>query len=159
LQIVVLSGYNVMIVAETVRRVFGFLPKSFSISLGALSVALFVLAAGAGSAALRAGVMALIALYARATGRTYDAFRALIAALALMLLWNPLLLAYDPGLELSALATVGLILGTSLIEPKLGWLRSAMLRDVVATTLAAQIAVLPLLLWQTGNLSLISVLA
>lgn len=159
LQIVVLSGYNVMIVAEGVRRSLFFLPRAASLSMGAVAVTLFVLAAGAGSSAVRAGIMALVALFARATGRTYDALRGLLAALVLMLLWNPLSLAFDPGLQLSLLATIGLILGTPLIEPRLAWIRSALLRDTVATTLAAQTAVLPLLLYQTGNLSIVSFLA
>lgn len=159
LQIVVLSGYNVMIVAEAVRKLFSFLPKVASLSVGAFAVALFVLAAGAGSSAVRAGIMALIALYARATGRTYDALRGLVAALIVMCLWSPLSLVFDPGLQLSALATFGLIIGTPLLESRLIWLKSAFLRDMVATTIAAQVAVLPLLLYQSGNLSLVSFIA
>lgn len=159
LQIVVLSGYNVMIVAEAVRKLFSFLPKVASLSVGALAVVLFVLAAGAGSSAVRAGIMALIALYARATGRTYDALRGLVAALIVMCLWSPLSLVFDPGLQLSALATFGLIIGTPLLESRFMWLKSAFLRDMVATTIAAQVAVLPLLLYQSGNLSLVSFIA
>ena len=101
--------------------------------------------------------MACIALFARASGRRYDALRALCFVLLILLLWNPLSLAYDPGFELSFVATLGLILGTPLIEPRLAFLRYETLREITATTIAAQIAVLPLLLWQTGNLSLVSV--
>ncbi len=159
IQIVVLSGYNVMIVAEAILRSLSFLPKRLALSAAGVGIIAFVVAAGSGSAAVRAGAMACIALFARATGRTYDALRGLLLALVLLALWNPLLLAYDPGFQLSFAATLGLILGTPIVEPWLKFIRNDLLRDVTATTIAAQIAVLPLLLYLTGNLSLVSVLA
>lgn len=156
LQIVVLSGYNVMIVAEAVLRGFSFLSKRFAVVASVVSIAGFVLAAGAGSSALRAGLMACIALLARAGGRSYDALRGLALALLILLLWNPYLLVYDPGFDLSFIATLGLIIGTSRVEPYLIRIKSAFLRDIMATTIAAQVAVLPLLLYQTGNLSIVA---
>lgn len=154
--IVVLSGYNVMIVAEFILKAFGFLPKRISAVLAGGSIAAFVLAAGAGSASLRAGLMSGLALIARATGRTYDVMRALLLAAVLMLLGNPLLLTYDPGFQLSFIATAGLILGAPLLEARLGFVRSAFWREILAATIAAQAAVLPLLLYQTGLFSLVS---
>lgn len=157
LQIVVLSGYNVMIVAEGVLAVLRAVPKRAALIIAAVAITLFVLAAGAGTSAVRAGIMALIALTARGTHRTYNVLRALFIALVLMLLWNPLLLAFDPGLQLSFMATLGLILGSNLIERRLLWVGNATLREMLATTLAAQAAVLPLLLYQSGNLSLVAI--
>ncbi|HWH16207.1 MAG TPA: ComEC/Rec2 family competence protein [Candidatus Paceibacterota bacterium] len=154
--IVVLSGYNIMIIAEAVMRSSSFLHRRLALAISSLIIAAFVLAAGAGAAAVRAGIMALVALFARATGRTYDALRALGVAVILMLLYNPLLLAFDPGFQLSALATLGLIVGAPLIERRIPCIQSATLREVLATTIAAQIAVLPLLLYQTGNLSIVT---
>ena len=60
--------------------------------------------------------MAFIALYARATGRSYAAGRALLFVVFLMLLWNPLYLAFDPGFGLSVAATAGLIWLAPIIE-------------------------------------------
>lgn len=157
LQIVVLSGYNVMIVAESILAALRFVPRRISLLIAGIAIALFVLAAGAGTAALRAGIMALIALYARGTEHTYDVLRALFMALVLMVLWNPYLLAFDPGLQLSFMATLGLILGSNLIELRLGWIKNPVLREMLATTLAAEAAVLPILLYQSGNLSLVAV--
>jgi competence protein ComEC len=98
--------------------------------------------------------MAFIALYARASGRTYAAGRALLAVIFLMLLWRPLTLAFDPSFDLSALATAGLIWLSPLVELKLSKIKNAAWRGEVATTVAAQLAVWPLLLYETGNLSL-----
>lgn len=157
LQIVVLSGYNVMIIAEGVLATLRALPKRTALSIAAIVIALFVLAAGAGTAAVRAGIMALISLFARGTNRTYDVLRALFAALILMLLAEPLLLVFDPGLQLSFMATLGLVLGSNLMEVWLVRIRNATFREMLATTLAAQAAVLPLLLYQSGNLSFVAI--
>jgi competence protein ComEC len=154
--IVVLSGYNVMIVAEGVLKTLGFLPKRLAALVAGITIALFVLAAGAGAASIRAGLMAGLALTARATGRTYAVVRALLVVAFLMLFANPLLLAYDPGFQLSFIATLGLILLSPILEARLAFVRSAFWRELLAATLAAQVAVLPLLLYQTGLFSLVS---
>lgn len=154
--IVVLSGYNVMIVAEAVFRTFALFAKRYSALVAGMVITAFVLTAGAGAASIRAGIMAGIALFGRATGRTYDACRALLVAGALMLLWNPLLLLYDPGFQLSFIATLGLIFGAPITEHWVKFIRIRFLREIVSATIAAQIAVLPLLLYQNGLFSLVS---
>ncbi|MBU1292649.1 ComEC family competence protein [Patescibacteria group bacterium] len=154
--IVVLSGYNVMIVAEAVLRFFAFLPKRTGAVLALIVIGAFVLAAGAGAASIRAGIMAGLALVARATGRTYAVIRALLVAAFLMLLLNPHLLMLDPGFQLSFVATFGLIVGAPLLSEKLRMIKNTFVKELLASTLAAQIAVLPLLLYQTGVLSLVS---
>src|SRR3989344_525087 len=72
-QIIVLSGYNVMIAAELIMKLLGLtkLPKRWRVAVGVIAILLFVGIAGASATALRAMLMAFIALYARATGRTY----------------------------------------------------------------------------------------
>lgn len=157
LPIVVLSGYNVMIVAEAVLRMMRRAPKAVAASTAALTIILFVLSAGAGASALRAGSMACIALFARATGRTYDALRILLAVFVLMVAWNPDLLLHDPGFQFSFAATLGIIVGSPLVSKRLSRIPSTMLREVCATTIAAQFFVLPLLLYETGMLSLVAV--
>jgi competence protein ComEC len=159
LHIVVLSGYNVMIVAEGILKSLSALPKRYAFGLAALSISLFVLAAGAGPPSIRAGLMALLALLARATGRTYAVMRALFVSLVLMVLASPLTLMHDPGLQFSFIATLGLIVGAPIVTGWFVWIRNEFFRDIISSTVAAQIAVLPILLYQTGNLSLISFVA
>lgn len=156
IHIVVLSGYNVTIVAETVLRSLGFLPRKIALTVASSTIALFVLAAGAGAAATRAGAMALLGLIARTTGRTYEVMHALFLTVIGMLLWNPLLLVHDPGFQFSILATLGLIVFCPHIEKLFSWVRVSFIREITASTCAAQIGVLPILLFQTGNLSLVS---
>ncbi|MEK7601927.1 MAG: ComEC/Rec2 family competence protein [Patescibacteria group bacterium] len=157
LPIIVLSGYNVMIVAEAILIGFSFLRKRHALVLATLTIILFILAAGGGSSAVRAGLMAGLALFARMTGRTYDALRALAATFVILLLYNPLLLIYDPGFQFSFAATLGLIVASPLFGKRLLRIRMKSIREVLSTTLAAQLFVLPLLLYQTGNLSLVAI--
>jgi competence protein ComEC len=157
-QIIVLSGYNVMIVAEWVMAALALtkLSKRWSASAGALAILIFVGIAGTSATAMRAALMAFIALYARATGRTYTAGRALLLVVFLMILWNPLYLAYDPGFGLSVAATAGIIWLAPIIEMLIK-IKNNFWKNTLATTIAAQIAVLPLLLYDTGNLSLVAI--
>ncbi len=157
LPIIVLSGYNVMIVAEAVLLCFGFVRRRLALILSGIVIVLFIILAGSGSSAVRAGIMAVLALFARATGRRYDALRILIFAFFAMLLWNPYQLMYDPGFQFSFMATLGLILLSSHLETRLTKIPTDTLREICSSTISAQLFVLPILLYQTGNLSLVSV--
>lgn len=164
IHIVALSGYNVTIVAEWIMKLFShtfsFLPfvtKNLGISLGMFSILLFVLMTGASSTAIRAGIMAILALLARATGRNYDVARALILAGVFMILLNPFVLVYDVSFQLSFIATVAVIFFAPRIEKYFLWVpKTFQLRDIVSVTSAAYIFVTPVILYKMGNLSLVA---
>lgn len=157
IHIVVLSGYNVMIVAIAIMRALSFLPKRAATVVAALSIGLFVIGAGAGAASVRAGLMAGIGLFARSGAHAYTAVRALAFVVLLMLIYNPLLLAYDIGFQFSVAATLGLILWTPHVLERVRRIPSSLVREIAASTIAAQLGVLPLLLYHTGNLSLVAI--
>jgi competence protein ComEC len=155
--IVVLSGYNITLVATFVFGMFAFLPLLWSTILSAGAMILFVLMVGASGTAVRATLMALLVLLAKMSGRDSDQFRILLIAAFLMVLHNPLILAFDPSFELSFLATLGLILYSPYFEKKLGWVSKRFgIREVVVATLATQVMVLPLLLWMNGIFSIVA---
>ena len=159
IHIVALSGYNVTIVAEWIMKIFGaisFVPKNFGIGMGIFSIILFVLMTGGSSTAIRAGVMAVLALYARATGRNYDAGRALVFAGIIMILINPLLLVYDVSFQLSFLATIAVIFLSPKLEEYFYFIKWAWLRDIVCVTFSAYVFVTPFILYQMGNLSVVA---
>ncbi len=157
IHIIALSGYNVTIVAENVMKILGTVFSTIvSLWVGIFVIILFVALAGASATAVRAGIMALIVLMARMTGRTYDAGRALVIAGLLMIAYDPRVIT-DISFQLSFLATIGILF----VTPKVvGWVRFMTtyfkLREVVATTVSATIMVLPLLLYSTGVLSIVS---
>lgn len=156
-QVVVLSGFNVSIVVSSLLAVSKNFSRTIGLVVAAVGVCAFIAATGLGASAIRAGLMALVALLGNALHRTYDVVRALCVTLVLMVLWNPLTLIYDPGFQFSFIATLGLVIGSPLLETRLKWVTSGMLRELLATTFAAEIAVLPILLYQTGSLSVVSI--
>ncbi len=160
IHIVALSGYNVTIVAEWIMKLFAkvpYVPKNFGISLGILSVILFIIMTGGSSTAVRAGIMATLALVARATGRNYDVARALILACVVMILLNPFLLVFDVSFQLSFIATFAVIFLAPRIEKYFRWVpETFQLRDIVSVTTAAYIFVFPFILYKMGNLSLVA---
>lgn len=160
IHIIALSGYNVTIVAFGVMKILGFFfIESVSIIFGILFIILFIIMSGSSATAIRAGIMASIMLIGKMTGRTYDAGRALVIAALSMVAYDPRIVL-DISFELSCLATFGILFITPKVLHLLNRVRFLPirfgLREVFATTLSATIAVLPLLLYATGILSLVS---
>lgn len=157
IHIVVLSGYNIMVVIGFIERAFRRFHRYVQFSLGVLVAILFALMTGLASSSVRAASMAVIATIGKATGRTYLASRALAVVAMGMVLWNPFVLAFDPGFQLSILATLGLLYISPLIAETMRWITEKLgLREIAAATLGTQAAVLPLILYQSGSLSLYS---
>ncbi len=155
--VVVLSGYNIAIVAESIMAILAFLPAFTAFIVGCVSIVLFTILSGGGASGIRAAIMVLVALFAKKVNREYHADRAFGVAVVGMLLWNPLLLVFDPSFQLSILATIGIIFVSPYIEPYMQKVTERYgLREIVSSTLATQIVVLPFLIYNTGILSLVS---
>jgi len=160
IHIVVLSGYNITIVAQAFGRAASFLPRLGGIGFSSLSIVLFALMTGAGATVLRASFMALLVLLARATGRVSDMKAALFAAGFFMLLANPQILAFDPSFQLSFLATAGLLFLAPRAEPFFRWLPAAWgIREAATATIATQAFVLPALIFMMGEFSIVGFFA
>lgn len=155
--VIVVSGHHMTVIINALQRVLTIMPRGWQFGTTGFAVVFFILLTGASASAIRAGIMALIAAYARISGREFYAARALVFAACGMVLWNPLILAFDLGFQLSALATLGLIYITPIVERYIQWMTNRWkLREIAATTVGAQIAVTPLLLYQSGILSIVS---
>ena len=155
--VVVLSGYNITIVAESLIAFFSFLPATFSFLIGCIGIILFTILAGGGASALRATIMVLVALLARQFGREYSAERAFGLAVVVMLLFNPLLLVFDPSFQLSVLATIGIIFVSPFLEPHLKKVPEKFgMREIVSATVSTQLVVLPFIIYSNGILSLVA---
>lgn len=156
IHIVVLSGYNVTIIAEFILRSLSFLGRRLSIVLGAGSIILFAFLTGLGTTIVRASIMAIIALWARFSGNGYNITRALVFAGFLMVLHNPYILYFDISFHLSFLATLGLIYLSPYFEKYFMWVKYESIRQIISATFATQIFVLPFILYKIGTLSIIS---
>lgn len=154
--IVVLSGYNITIVAESIMRFFSFLPRVFSFSFGVIGIILFALMTGGSSTVVRASLMAIVLLLARFIRRDYEIKRVLVLAGIIMLLFNPKILVFDSSFQLSFLATIALIFVSPIFSSRLGFVTEKFgLREIVSSTLATQVVVLPLILYKMNVFSLV----
>jgi competence protein ComEC len=160
IHIVVLSGYNVMLVVVFIMYVLGqfFAPKPRAV-VGIIAIIAFALLVGLSATVVRASLMVSLLLIMQATGRSYLVLRGLVLAGAIMVVHNPFLLVHDIGFQLSFLATLGLILIAPHLERYLTLIPNfAGARTFLVATISTQIAVSPLLLYQMGELSVVSVL-
>jgi competence protein ComEC len=160
--ITAISGMNIVIISNILMFVL--------ISLGMwrkqafwfvlVLIFLFILMVGAPASAVRAGIMGAILLYAQKIGRLSNAARIMVFAATIMLIFNPLLLRYDIGFQLSFLAVLGLIYIKPIFDEWFEKLQKkeqvSFLLQIITTTIAAQIAVLPILIYNFGKISFIS---
>lgn len=159
IHIVVLSGYNVMLVVTFVLFLLSFfLARRVRIVVGLLAIVAFALLVGLSATVVRASIMASLLLIADLLGRRYDLVRALLFAATVMVFINPYLLVYDIGFQLSFIATLGLILVAPIFETFIteGFAKLSV-KDFLISTIATQIAVLPLLVYHIGEVSLVAV--
>ncbi len=157
IHIVALSGYNITIIAENVIKVFGLIvSKNLSIIFSFFTIIFFIIMTGAEATAVRAGVMASILLLSKILGRNYYAKRILFIAFFLMLAYD-LRYILDMSFQLSFLATFGILYIHPIIFSKINFITIRFkIREMVSTTMSATISVLPLILYSTGVLSIVS---
>lgn len=152
--LVAVSGSNVAIVVGAAALAFrrARLWVRAGSALGLL--VLFVLVVGPEPSVLRAAAMGSLALIALVTGRTTEPILALGVATAAVITLRPEMV-HSAGLHLSVAATAGIVLFGSAICARLGAVpRSIAL--VLGATLAAQVAVAPVLIATFGELSLVA---
>ncbi|KPJ56129.1 hypothetical protein AMJ49_05675, partial [Parcubacteria bacterium DG_74_2] len=116
------------------------------------------------ASAVRAGIMGGLFLFAQKIGRLNSSSRTITFAATFMLVQNPLLLKSDIGFQLSFLAVFGIIYLMPVFQSwftRLNFIHQDLegLRDIISMTIAAQIFTLPLLIYNFGYLSSVSLIA
>ncbi|MFH1866508.1 MAG: ComEC/Rec2 family competence protein [Patescibacteria group bacterium] len=159
--ILAVSGYNVTTLTAilfTILIAIGFKRAWASLGLVILIIS-FVIFSGAEASVIRAGIMGGLVVLVRLVGRASKPhYLLLLAAGGMLAIWPRLLI--DLGFQLSFAAMAGLMYLSPVIKYYLKWLPELMgLRQVVAETLSATAATLPLILLRIANISLVSPLA
>ncbi len=169
--IIAISGFNITIIASLFISLFSLLlgPRKGAVA-AVLGIIFYTILVGATPSVVRAAIMGGLAIFARQLGRRQNGLNTLAATAAVMAVINPLVL-WDAGFQLSFAATLGLVLYA---QPLQDWLTALLARrfpletarkisaPVSATmlfTLAAQLTTLPIMAWQFGRISLVSVIA
>ncbi len=144
------SGSNVAILLGTVA--FAARNASLRMRVGFCGVALggFVAVVGPDASVLRAAGMGVVALIAIAFGRRAEPLHALGLALLAVVALRPGIV-YSAGLHLSVAATLGIVLWARPLYDRLGRLPRP-LAAALGATVAAQVAVVPLLVGIFGQL-------
>jgi competence protein ComEC len=125
-------------------------------------IACYTVLSGAGAASIRAGIMGSLLVFAPEIKRTYNVYTALALSALLMSLLGPFVL-WDVGFQLSFLGTLGIVLLTPYFQRLLRPLDRVpfgyLIKDLIAVTLAAQLATLPINAAAFQNISLVAPLA
>ncbi len=162
--IVALSGFNVTIITLALAWVLsGFLGKKKSFWAGLFFVVIFILATGCSASVVRAGIFSMLILFGTTYGRRADQLNILTLTALAMLLQNPYLLFYDLGFQLSFAAFIGIIyfapLLSDLYQKIFKRSETPSFAKMICETLAAQLAVIPIIFYNFRTISLISPIA
>ncbi|XEC96782.1 DNA internalization-related competence protein ComEC/Rec2 [Paenibacillus tarimensis] len=156
--ILAISGLHVgvfLLCLHTLLRLFR-LTRESSISIMLAAVPLYVLLSGAAPSVVRAGLMAMIGLWAAKRGVLKDGLHLLAAAALLMLAVQPFLL-HNISFQLSFIVTAGLIIGVPPVRGALpGLRRGKFILDGLSVALVAQLISFPLTIYYFNQFHLLS---
>lgn len=157
IHIVVLSGYNLTLVAVFFLKLFSFLGVTASSILASFGIILFTLMVGAGATVVRAAIMALLVIVAKLWGRDAHMIKVLFLTGFIMVFFNPMILTHSASFQLSFLATLGLFTLGKFLEKIFNFVPEKLeFRAILSATIATQIFVAPLLIYMMGEVSVIS---
>ncbi len=153
------SGFNVSIFSVVLLEWLMQSPlgRKRGLVVTSLFLFLYLFAAGATAAVLRATIMAFLLIVQKWIGRRAWMVNSVLLTLSIMLLLNPRILLDDVGFQLSFVATVSLLFVTPLFEkyflfvPQRFGIRSSFVASVVAI-----IFTLPIVIWHFGQVSLVA---
>jgi competence protein ComEC len=158
--LLVVSGGNVAMVLAPVlalTTVFG-LARVGTAIVGIVTVVFFVILTGAEASVMRAGAMAVTALLGTLLGRPKTTGVVLSTAVLILLVLDPWLVR-SIGFQLSVTATAGLVALASPLGELFGRVVPTPVAAAAGTTLAAQLAVTPVLLFHFHEIPLVTLLA
>ncbi|MGZ3617777.1 MAG: ComEC/Rec2 family competence protein, partial [Ktedonobacteraceae bacterium] len=128
-------------------------------SLVILCTIAYSILSGAGPAAQRACIMGIILVLAPRFGRVYNIYTAMALAALIMCIFDPFVL-WNTGFQLSILGTLGIVVFTPLFQRLFRPIDripfAYLITEVVAVTLAAQIATLPIFAATFNQVSIIA---
>ncbi|ALP39128.1 competence protein ComEC [Paenibacillus sp. IHB B 3084] len=157
--ILAISGMHVAVYAATLLYLLKLLRVSRETSLTVVMMLIpaYVLLTGASPSVVRAGIMAMIGLFAARRGMLKDGLSILSVSALLMLLWNPYYLL-SVSFQLSFLVTAGLLIYMPLMKPFFAkW--PLLIGGEIAITITAQLVSFPMTVFYFNQFSLLSFVA
>ncbi|MEW6617522.1 MAG: ComEC/Rec2 family competence protein [Patescibacteria group bacterium] len=160
--LVALSGYNITILVSTIMTMCGiFFSRRSARWIAGVCIFGFVIMTGGQASVVRAAIMGCVLLFVGAR-KTKDPRNLLICTALLMVLWNPKILTFDVGFQLSFFALLGIVYLRPAFQKLFHFSNNPGLflwRENLLSTTAAQCAVLPILISSFGGVSATSLIA
>lgn len=158
--IVAVSGYNLTIIIDAVRRLLGKRSKYQTTLFSLGLMILFIALTGLSASIVRAALVSSLSLLAWYYGRKFRPLLLIVLAAAITALWSPFYIWSDIGWYLSFLAFFGILV----VAPKILNMFSKrdkpkVLLAVFAETFAAQLMTIPIIMYIFGRFSLIGLVA
>jgi len=154
--IVAISGLNVVILVAFFQIITKRWSKKLVFILGISSLILYSIVTGLTASVVRASILASLFIFAKFIGRKGNIINILMFVGTIMIIQNPLILHFDVGFQLSFLAILGMIFLSPIFNKIFLFIKNENLRDMVAVTFSAQLATLPIILYNFKRLSIIS---
>lgn len=157
--IVVASGTHLSILTGAVKKIFGKISRFAGLLYSLLFILLFVVMIGWTPSILRAGIVSILSTPAWFVGRKFSAWRIVLIAMAITLLFDPTFVT-NMGWQLS-FASFG---GVMVLAPKVtkffyGDKKPNFIAKSIITSSVATIVTLPITIFYFGSFSLITILA
>ncbi|WP_199617455.1 DNA internalization-related competence protein ComEC/Rec2 [Paenibacillus alkalitolerans] len=154
--ILAISGLHVAIYVGAVLWLLRRSPltRETQLACAIAAVPFYIAVTGASPSVVRAGMMAILSLYAARRRLLKDGLHVLSFAAVAMLAWNPYYM-HDVSFQLSFAVTAGLIIGVPLMNAAIPIAHRG-IRSAVAVTLVAQAVSFPLTLFYFNGFSLLS---
>ncbi len=169
--IIVISGFNITIIAGMFTLVFGRLLGRYKGAIvSAVGIILYTLLVGANAAVVRAAILGLLTLLGHLIGRRQAGLNSLTFVAGVMAILTPTVL-WDVSFQLSFAATLGIMLYAEpltewfinrisrLIPPEKAQKLAGPMGEYFLLTLAAQLTTLPLMIYYFKRLSLTAMVA
>lgn len=160
--IVAISGMHILVLFEIFLTIFLFLGfwRKQATFLTIIILGLYILIIGLPSSAIRAYIMGVFLYIAKAIGRQSSSGRSIVFAGSVMAFQNPLIVTRDIGFQLSFLASLGIIYILPILKEKfLKENQDSKIKNLVLTTFAAQSLCFPLIVFNFGNIPILSPLS
>lgn len=157
--IIAVSGYNLTILVQAMRRLGGRRSKYQTAVLSLSLMGLFVLFTGFTASIVRAALVSGLSLGAWYYGRQIRPLLIILLTAGLTAGWNPLYLWSDVGWWLSFLAFYGVLMIAPLLTQRFFTRQPNALSSVLIESLSAIIMTAPLIMLVFGQISLVAIMA
>ncbi len=158
--IVAVSGYNLTILIQFIRRFMRDRSKYQSIVLMLSLIGLFVAMTGSSASIVRASIVSILSLWAWYYGRTFRPSVLILLVAALSAGWFPSYLWSDIGWHLSFLAFGGILILAPLVSKR--FFKKGSPHPIILVcieTISAQALTFPIILYVFGRFSTISLIS